>query len=91
MQHLHNPIRAEQAQALDAADVADAKERAVVHYTRMASGAERIAALEAELQTVRSGFDPAYAYSDDHSFFCRQDAKAKRIAEIQGELSRVFA
>ena len=53
MQHLHNPIRAEQAQALDAADVADAKERAVVHYGREAAQAE-LSALRQRVDTLRA-------------------------------------
>lgn len=45
------------------------------------------AQLQAELQIEQSGFDPAYAFSDDHTFWREQIAKAARISELQRQLA----
>jgi len=45
------------------------------------------AALAAELKQLQAEFDPQYQYSDDYSFWSKQDAIAKRIAYIKKQLS----
>ena len=43
-------------------------------------------ALSAELKQLQSQFDPQYQYSDDYSFWSKQDAIAKRIDGIKKQL-----
>jgi hypothetical protein len=45
--------------------------------------------LQAELRKARCGFDAAYPYTDDHSFFCEQHAKHKRINALEAQLARL--
>ena len=47
------------------------------------------AELEAELAAERVGFDPAYPFSDDHTFFVAQAAKLQRIFALELLLSGV--
>ena len=42
--------------------------------------------LQAELAKAEEGFDPQFAYSDDYTFFCEQQAKSVRINSIKHEL-----
>ena len=42
--------------------------------------------LLAELAAAKSGFDPLFAFSDDYTFFCEQQAKSVRINAIEHEL-----
>lgn len=43
-------------------------------------------ALSAELKQLQGEFDPQYQYSDDYSFWSKQDAIANRIAGIKKQL-----
>lgn len=43
-------------------------------------------ALSAELKQLQAQFDPQYQYSDDYSFWSKQDAIANRIAGIKKQL-----
>jgi len=42
--------------------------------------------LQAALAEAEAGFDPLFAFSDDYSFFCEQQAKSERINAIKHEL-----
>lgn len=42
--------------------------------------------LQAELAAAREGFDPQFAFSDDYTFFCAQQAKSERINALSHEL-----
>jgi len=42
--------------------------------------------LLAELAKAEEGFDPLFAFSDDYTFFCEQQAKSVRINAIKHEL-----
>lgn len=46
------------------------------------------AQLQTELQAELQGFDPAYAYSDDHTFWREQLNKATRIGELRRQLAQ---
>jgi hypothetical protein len=65
--------------------------RALAHYVPMAAEAvaDKRARLQAELDAARAGFDPAYAYSDDHSQWRQQLAKAETICHCERELSKL--
>ncbi len=45
------------------------------------------AALEQQLKEAMVGFDPSYAFSDDHGYFIRQKTKAALIADLQKRLA----
>ena len=45
------------------------------------------AALEQQLKEAMTGFDPAYAFSDDFSYFTRQRVKAGLIADLKKRLA----
>jgi hypothetical protein len=64
-----------------------ARQRA--HYIPMAAEAvaDKRARLQAELDAARAGFDPAYAYSDDHTQWREQLAKAETIGRCTRELA----
>lgn len=49
------------------------------------------AALEAQLREAMAGFDPAYAFSDDHGYFIRQSTKAALIADLNRRLAALEA
>lgn len=46
------------------------------------------AQLQAELQIELQGFDPAYAFSDDHTHWREQLNKATRIGELRRQLAQ---
>jgi hypothetical protein len=64
-----------------------ARQRA--HYIPMAAEAvaDKRARLQAELDAARVGFDPAYAFSDDHTLWREQLAKAEAIGRCTRELA----
>lgn len=43
--------------------------------------------LRADLAEARAGFDPAYAFSDDHTYYCEQLRKASRIVELSKQIA----
>ena len=49
------------------------------------------AALEQQLKEAMTGFDPAYAFSDDFSYFTRQRVKAGLIADLKKRLAALEA
>ncbi len=65
--------------------------KAAAHCKPMAAQAteERRAELQAQLDQARIGFDPAYAYSDDHTQWREQLAKAHLIGQLQSELDKL--
>ena len=52
---------------------------------------EKVARLQAELAAAQAGFDPNYAYSDDHTFWSEQSAKARTIAHCRQSLKAMGA
>jgi hypothetical protein len=64
-----------------------ARQRA--HYIPMAAEAvaDKRARLQAELIAAQAGFDPAYAFSDDHTLWREQLAKAEAIGRCTRELA----
>lgn len=65
--------------------------QALAHYAPMAVEAEadKRARLQAELSAALTGFDSAYAYSDDHTNWREQLAKAETIGRCRAELSKL--
>lgn len=64
---------------------------ALAHYVPMAAEAvaDKRARLQAELNAALAGFDPAYAYSDDHTNWREQLAKAEAIGRCRAELAKL--
>lgn len=62
---------------------------ALAHYVPMSAEAvaDKRARLQAELDAARVGFDPAYAFSDDHTLWREQLAKAEAIGRCTRELA----
>ena len=62
--------------------------KALAHYVPMAAQAVELrrAELQAQLKQASVGFDPAYAFSDDHTFWREQLAKAETIGRLRKEL-----
>lgn len=53
--------------------------------------AERLATLRGQLQAAQVGFDPAYQYTEDYSYWSQQAAKASRIAHLRRQVEQLEA
>lgn len=63
-----------------------ATDKAVAHYSAMSAQARR-EGLTTLLAQARQGFDEQYQFSDDYTFWCAQNEKARTIRWAQNELA----